>query len=94
LVSLLLERVTFFARAKKVTEETRPQALVLRMPSAVFAANGSSRPVGKDKCRGNPKGKRAGVPFLLVTFLWAGKDKFIRNEFVLRSTPEGQITGM
>jgi len=42
LVSLLLERVTFFARAKKVTKETRPQALALRVPSAIFAANGSS----------------------------------------------------
>jgi hypothetical protein len=27
-------------------------------------------------------------------FSWACKDKFIRNEFVLRSRPEGQITGM
>jgi hypothetical protein len=35
-----------------------------------------------------------GVPFLLVTFLWASKDKFIRNEFVLQSRPEGQITRM
>ena len=34
-VSLLLERVTFIARAKKVTKET-PRALVLRMPSAGF----------------------------------------------------------
>jgi len=25
-----------------------------------------------------------GMPFLLVTFLWACKDKFIGNEFVLR----------
>jgi hypothetical protein len=28
------------------------------------------------------------VPFLLVTFLWACKDKFIGNEFVLRSRPD------
>ncbi len=35
-----------------------------------------------------------GVAFLLVTFLWPRKDKFIGNEFVLRSRPEGQITWM
>ena len=35
----------------------------------------SRRPVGKGECRGNPQGKLIGVPFLLVTFLWASKEK-------------------
>ena len=28
------------------------------------------------------------MSFLLVTFLWTSKDKFIGNEFVLRSRPD------
>jgi hypothetical protein len=41
-----------------------------------------------------PEGQtfRGGV--LLVTFLSLLEDKFIRNEFVLQSRPEGQITRM
>ena len=44
--------------------------LVLRSPDG-----DSGRPVGKGECRGDPKGKLTGVPFLLVTFLWASKEK-------------------
>ena len=35
----------------------------------------SGRPVGKGECLGDPKGKLVGVSFLLVTFLWACKEK-------------------
>ena len=45
-------------------------------------------PLAKVDGEGTRKGKLVGVPFLLVTFLWACKDKFIRNEFVLRSRPD------
>jgi len=40
----------------------------------------------------SPKRERLGVSFLLVTFLWTSKDKFIGNEFVLHSRPAGPIT--
>ena len=40
----------------------------------------SGRPVGKAECLGDPKGKLVGVPFLLVTFLWACKDKVTRHQ--------------
>ena len=35
----------------------------------------SGRPVGKDECRGNPKGKLAVGGFLLVTFLQLLEEK-------------------
>jgi len=40
----------------------------------------SGRPVGKVECLGNPKGKLVGVPFLLVTFLWACKEKQLASK--------------
>ncbi len=49
---------------------TRTSDLALSSPDGE-----SRRPVGKGECLGNPKGKLVGVPFLLVTFLWACKEK-------------------
>ena len=137
----------FLCSCKESNQRNTPPALALRVPSAIFAANGSSRlairarrdsigrpgpidptseagfgelkggilqhlatggpfrlaevfgfgranrawtpdlalsspdgesgrPVGKGEDRGNPEGANwPWVPFLLVTFLWAGKEK-------------------
>ena len=58
-----------FGRAKKYFYwPTGTSDLALSSPDGE-----SRRPVGKDECRGYPKGRLIGVPFLLVLFFGHAK---------------------